>query len=344
MFGSLAREMKIRWKTSPHVGLLDAVVAFVVVGWLVRPCDSVRIRLAGIATSACALFVPHSLGGLVGRVTWTFLIKAVKEAGVHGFHAALHSERFVKACLYVTFGAVWIAAVILGMVAWELMWRDDVFTYQVVASLELPAVLAVLLVGCYSFPERARAMRVRVELASIALARFVHDTVYDEIQRSNAGEDAVFGAEAPVGAGGLWDPRYSAVARHWGQVVWHILSKVLKQAWLSSFNAAKDSDFLLNVWMYGTTCAAMIPRAVKTLDEVLRPLPPDDAVFVNMIAFYLLIVVILVLLVIHERVHSACCNVRSALFAAVCFIYEKFIEGAGEAYEEWKAQGKAHKD
>jgi hypothetical protein len=187
-------------------------------------------------------------------------------------------------------------------------------------------------------------MRGHAESASIAFARFLHEKVYVEIQESDAGGGADRGAAAPVGPGGMWDPRYSADMRRLGKIVCRIISKVLKQALFSSLTTAKNSDFLLNAWMYGTICAALIAGAMKKLKELSRHLHPNDFEIVVMIASALLVVLIIVLLVFRERVHSTCCNVRSALFAAVCFVYEKLLEGAGEAYEEWKAQGKAHKD
>jgi hypothetical protein len=142
--------------------VFDAVLACLMVVGLARPCHWVRIHHIGIATTTCVLFVPQSLCGLAGRVTWTFILKAVKEACVHGFNAAMYSERFVKTCLYATFGAVWVAASIMGVVAWELMGRDEVATYQVVASLELPAVMFVLHLGWCAFPV-ARTRRVGID-------------------------------------------------------------------------------------------------------------------------------------------------------------------------------------
>jgi hypothetical protein len=228
-------------------------------------------------------------------------------------------------------------------VAWVLLWRSDTAAHHVVvALLELPAVLVALHVGWYAFPDRARAMRRHAEAASIAYARFVRDTIRDEIRRSVAGGDAIPRTSAAAGAGSAWDSRCFAAARQWGQVVGRILSKVLQHACVSSFNAAKESDFLLNAWMYGTVGAALIPGAVTTLDEWTRDLHPDDRSLVLGIASILLAVAAIVCRAYREQVHSTCCSVRSALFAAACFVYDKLVEGAGEAYEEWKAQGKTH--
>jgi hypothetical protein len=225
-----------------------------------------------------------------------------------------------------------------------LLWRSDAAAHHVVvALLELPAVLIVLHVGWFAFPDRARAMRRHAEVASIGYARFVRDTVRDEIQRSIAGGDAARRTPATAGAGGVWDSRCSTAVRQWGQVVGRILSKVLQHACISSFNAAKDSDFLLNAWMYGTVGAAVIPGAAKTLDEWTRDLHPDDRSLVLGIACILLGAVAIVCRAYREQVHFTCSSVRSALFGAVCFVCEKLVEGAGEAYEEWKAQGKAIK-